>query len=48
MLYCLDYAVIIIGTPDPTNARGMTLFHTNVERVLTEIADLDAAAKMPR
>lgn len=48
VLYCLVYAVIIIGTLDPSNARGLSLFHTNVERVLTAIADLDAASKMPR
>jgi hypothetical protein len=48
VLYCLVYAVIIIGTLDPSNARGLALFQTNVERVLTAIADLDAASKMPR
>mgnify|MGYP001450000010 CR=1 FL=1 len=48
VLYCLVYAVIIIGTLDPSNARGLALFHTNVERVLTAITDLDAASKMPR
>jgi len=47
VLYCLVYAVIIIGTLDPSNERGLRLFQTIVERVLTAIADLDATAKMP-
>ena len=47
-LYCLVYAVIIIGTLDPTNARGRANFHANFERVAGAIADLDAAATMPR
>jgi hypothetical protein len=47
-LYCLVYAVIIIGTLDPTNARGLANFHANFERVATAITDLDAAATMPR
>jgi aminoglycoside/choline kinase family phosphotransferase len=47
-LYCLVYAVIVIGTLDTTNARGVSLFHTAAERVVTAIADLDAAAVMPR
>ena len=47
-LYCLVYAVIIIGTLDPTNARGLANFHANFERVAAAITDLDAAAAMPR
>lgn len=47
-LYCLVYAVIIIGTLDPTNARGLANFHANFERVAAAITDLDAAATMPR
>lgn len=47
-LYCLVYAVIVIGTLDPTNARGLATFHANFERVAAAIADLDAAAVMPR
>jgi hypothetical protein len=47
VLYCLVYAVIIVGTLDPSNARGLRLFHTITDRVLTAIADLDAVAKMP-
>jgi hypothetical protein len=47
-LYCLVYAVIVIGTLDPTNARGLSLFHANFGRVAAAIADLDAAATMPR
>jgi aminoglycoside/choline kinase family phosphotransferase len=46
-LYCLVYAVIIIGTLDPANARGLALFHANFERVATAIADLDAGAVLP-
>jgi Ecdysteroid kinase-like family len=48
VLYCLVYAVIIIGTLDPTNARGLATFHANFERVAAAITDLDAAAMMPR
>jgi hypothetical protein len=33
---------------DPTNARGLANFHANFERVAAAIADLDAAATMPR
>jgi len=47
-LYCLVYAVIIIGTLDPTNARGLANFHANFERVAAAITDLNAAATMPR
>ena len=48
VLYCLVYSVIVIGTLDPSNARGLAMFHTSFERVATAIADLDAAATMPR
>jgi aminoglycoside/choline kinase family phosphotransferase len=47
VLYCLVYSVIVIGTLDPTNARGLALFRSSVERVATAIADLDAARTMP-
>ena len=47
-LYCLVYAVIIISTLDPTNARGLANFHANFERVAAAITDLDAVATMPR
>ena len=48
VLFCLVYSVIVIGTLDPTNARGVAVFHTNFERVAAAIADLDAGAMMPR
>jgi hypothetical protein len=48
VLFCLLYSVIVIGTLDPTNARGVALFHANFERVAAAIADLDAGAMMPR
>src|SRR5262245_3281769 len=48
VLFCLLYSVIVIGTLDPTNARGVAVFHANFERVAAAIADLDAAAMMPR
>jgi hypothetical protein len=48
VLYCLVYSVIVIGTLDPSNARGLAMFHANFERVAAAIADLDAAATMPR
>jgi aminoglycoside/choline kinase family phosphotransferase len=46
-LFCLLYAVIVIGTLDPTNARGLAMFHANFERVAAAITDLDAGALMP-
>jgi aminoglycoside/choline kinase family phosphotransferase len=48
VLFCLLYSVIVIGTLDPTNARGVAVFHANFERVAEAIADLDAGAMMPR
>jgi hypothetical protein len=48
VLYRLVYAVIIVGTLDPTDARGLANFHANFERVAAAINDLDAAATMPR
>lgn len=48
VLYCLVYSVIVIGTLDPSNARGLAMFQTAFERVARAIADLDAAATMPR
>ena len=48
VLFCLLYSVIVIGTLDPTNARGVAVFHTNFERVAAAITDLDAGAMMPR
>lgn len=44
----LVYSVIVIGTLDPSNARGLAMFQTSFERIATAIADLDAAATMPR
>jgi aminoglycoside/choline kinase family phosphotransferase len=48
VLFCLVYSVIVIGTLDPTNARGVAVFHANFERVAAAITDLDAGAMMPR
>jgi aminoglycoside/choline kinase family phosphotransferase len=48
VLFCLVYSVIVIGTLDPTNERGVAVFHANFERVAAAIADLDAGAMMPR
>jgi hypothetical protein len=48
VLFCLVYSVIVIGTLDPTNARGVAVFHANFERVAAAIADLDAGAMMPQ
>jgi hypothetical protein len=48
VLYCLVYSVIVIGTLDPSNARGIAVFQAGFERVAAAIADLDAAAMMPR
>jgi len=48
VLFCLVYCVIVIGTLDPTNARGVAVFHANLERVATAIDDLDAGTTMPR
>jgi ecdysteroid kinase len=48
VLFCLLYSVIVIGTLDPTNARGVAVFHANFERVAAAIADLDAGSMMPR
>ncbi|HJQ59397.1 MAG TPA: phosphotransferase [Vineibacter sp.] len=47
VLYCLVYAVIVIGTLDPTNARGVALFRDTTGRLATAIAELGAAATMP-
>ena len=44
VLFCLLYSVIVIGTLDPTNARGVAVFHANFERVAAAITDLDAGA----
>jgi aminoglycoside/choline kinase family phosphotransferase len=48
VLFCLVYSVIVIGTLDPTNARGVAVFHANFERVAAAIADLDAGTMMPQ
>jgi hypothetical protein len=48
VLFCLVYSVIVIGTLDPTNVRGLAVFHANFERVAAAITDLDAGAMMPR
>lgn len=48
VLFCLLYSVIVIGTLDPTNERGVALFHANFERVAAAITDLEAGAMMPR
>lgn len=48
VLFCLLYSVIVIGTLDPANERGVALFYANFERVAAAIADLDAGAMMPR
>src|SRR5215831_13035656 len=48
VLFCLLYSVIVIGTLDPTNARGIAVFHANFERVAAAITDLDAGSMMPR
>jgi hypothetical protein len=48
VLFCLVYSVIVIGTLDPTNERGVAVFHANFERVAAAIADLDAGTMMPR
>jgi aminoglycoside/choline kinase family phosphotransferase len=48
VLFCLVYSVIVIGTLDPTNARGIAVFHANFDRVAAAITDLDAGAMMPR
>ena len=47
VLFCLLYSVIVIGTLDPTNARGIAVFHANFERVAAAITDLDAGSMMP-
>ena len=48
VLFCLIYSVIVIGTLNTTNARGVAVFHANFERVAAAIADLDAGAMMPQ
>jgi hypothetical protein len=48
VLFCLLYSVIVIGTLDPTNERGVAVFHANFDRVAAAINDLDAGAMMPR
>jgi hypothetical protein len=47
VLFCLVYVVVSIGTLDPTNARGLALFHAWVERVGTAIMELEAEEVMP-
>jgi hypothetical protein len=47
VVYYLVYAFIIIGTLDPTNVRGVTLFNALVEHVAEAILDLDVGTAMP-
>ena len=46
-LFCWQYAVIIIGTLDTSNERGLALFNSVLERFVAIIVDLDAAELLP-
>ena len=46
-LFCWQYAVIILGTLDTANERGMALFTDVLERFVSIIVDLNAAELLP-
>ena len=46
-LFCWLYAVIILGSLDVTNERGLALFTANLERNVAALADLNAAELLP-
>ena len=46
-LFCLAYAVIVGGSLDLTNERGVALVDAYVERIIAAVEDLDAAELLP-
>ena len=48
VLYCNVYTVIAIGSLDPSNERGMSVFRAWLQRRGAAIEDLDAGELMPR
>jgi hypothetical protein len=47
ILFCWQYAVIILGSLDTANERGLALFHDVLDRFVSAIIDLDAAELLP-
>ena len=46
-MFCWQYAVIIVGTLDASNERGLALFTTVLERFVSIIVDLKAGELLP-
>ena len=46
-LFCWQYAVIILGSLDTANERGMALFTDVLQRFVASIVDLNAAELLP-
>ena len=46
-LACLLYAVIVLGTLDVANERGLALFTSNLDRTVAAIEDLNAGELLP-
>lgn len=46
-LFCWQYAVIILGSLDTANERGLALFNDILERFVAAIVDLNAAELLP-
>jgi thiamine kinase-like enzyme len=46
-MFCWQYAVIIVGTLDASNERGLALFTTVLERFVSIIEDLNAGELLP-
>ena len=47
-LFCWQYAVIICGTLDTANERGLALFTDILQRFVAIIEDQNAAELLPR
>ena len=47
IMFCLAYPVIILGSMDLTNTRGMALGRVMLQRAICSIEDLNAGALLP-
>ena len=47
ILFCWQYAVIILGSLDTANERGLALFNDVLDRFVSAIVDLDAIELLP-
>jgi thiamine kinase-like enzyme len=48
ILFCWQYAVIILGSLDTANERGLALFTDVLDRFVSAIVDLDALELLPQ